>query len=552
MALRTAPSSSPASPSASPRRSRIPRRRWPLLLLVPLALVIAAGAAVLEWSGATLAGDSTALAHVHVQALGGTLQSAHAVAPGGKVVPVTVVDGRVTPNIRVTPGENISVDVVIKRPGALSWLLGKTRHETLTVRTPTVKVTSPWLNVAHGAPVSVGFDAPVAGVAFGTDKPGARQTVAHPLRTISLGDRAAAGSVRIAVAARGWERLEPATKVTWFPQSQDTAMISSPANGGKISPVGALRFTFATTVKDALGGKRPTLSPKTDGKFTEPDSHTLLFTPSGSGFGIGGGTVHLQMPKSVGLASTADGTVKSTQQLTWTVPPASTMRLQQLLAQAGYLPLDWKASGEDVKNTRAAQASAAVDAPAGDFTWRYANTPPELKKQWIAGQANAILRGAVMMFQDNHHLTVDGFAGPAVWTALLADTVAGKKRTDGYSYVYVHRDTPQLLTLWHNGHVVMTSPGNTGVPAAPTKLGTFPVFEHIASTTMSGTNPDGSHYNDPGVKWVSYFNGGDALHAFNRASFGTPQSLGCVELPEASAKRVWPYTPIGTLVTIEH
>jgi len=157
-----------------------------------------------------------------------------------------------------------------------------------------------------------------------------------------------------------------------------------------------------------------------------------------------------------------------------------------------------------------------------------------------------------MKFQDTHHLTVDAFAGPAVWRELVADTIAGRRRTDGYSYVYVHRDTPQLLTLWHNGHTVLTSPGNTGVPAAPTELGTFPVFEHLSSTTMSGTNPDGSHYNDPGVKWVSYFNGGDALHAFNRASFGTPQSLGCVKLPEASAKKVWPYTPIGTLVTIEH
>ena len=54
---------------------------------------------------------------------------------------------------------------------------------------------------------------------------------------------------------------------------------------------------------------------------------------------------------------------------------------------------------------------------------------------------------------------------------------------------------------------------------------------------MSGTNPDGSHYNDPGIKWVSYFNGGDALHAFDRASFGTPQSLGCVELPLAAAAK---------------
>ena len=38
---------------------------------------------------------------------------------------------------------------------------------------------------------------------------------------------------------------------------------------------------------------------------------------------------------------------------------------------------------------------------------------------------------------------------------------------------------------------------------------------------MSGTNPDGSHYSDPGVPWVSYFNGGDALHGFLRASYGS-------------------------------
>jgi lipoprotein-anchoring transpeptidase ErfK/SrfK len=157
-----------------------------------------------------------------------------------------------------------------------------------------------------------------------------------------------------------------------------------------------------------------------------------------------------------------------------------------------------------------------------------------------------------MMFQDEHHLTVDGIAGPDVWKALMADAIKGERRDDGYSYVYVHRNVPQRLTLWHNGHTVLTSPGNTGVPAAPTDLGTFPVFEHVAVTTMSGTNPDGSHYNDPGVKWVSYFNGGDALHAFPRASFGTPQSLGCVELPEAAAKRLFPYTPIGALVTIEN
>jgi lipoprotein-anchoring transpeptidase ErfK/SrfK len=68
---------------------------------------------------------------------------------------------------------------------------------------------------------------------------------------------------------------------------------------------------------------------------------------------------------------------------------------------------------------------------------------------------------------------------------------------------------------------------------------------------MSGTNPDGSHYVDPGIKWVSYFNGGDALHGYVRASYGFPQSDGCVEMPIANAAQVFPLTPLGTLVTVQ-
>ncbi len=67
----------------------------------------------------------------------------------------------------------------------------------------------------------------------------------------------------------------------------------------------------------------------------------------------------------------------------------------------------------------------------------------------------------------------------------------------------------------------------------------------------AASKPGGSTYNYPGIRYISYLNGGDAIHAFTRASFGTPQSLGCVELSLASAAKVWPYTPIGTLVTVE-
>jgi hypothetical protein len=70
------------------------------------------------------------------------------------------------------------------------------------------------------------------------------------------------------------------------------------------------------------------------------------------------------------------------------------------------------------------------------------------------------------------------------------------------------------------------------------------VFSH-----MKGTNPDGSKYDDP-VWYASYFNGGDAVHQFDRYSYGSYQSLGCVEVPYSVAKKAYPYLTYGTLVTV--
>ncbi|MGH3296872.1 MAG: L,D-transpeptidase family protein, partial [Trebonia sp.] len=66
---------------------------------------------------------------------------------------------------------------------------------------------------------------------------------------------------------------------------------------------------------------------------------------------------------------------------------------------------------------------------------------------------------------------------------------------------------------------------------------------------MKGTNPDGSKYADP-VYWISYFDGGDAVHYFDRPAYGYYQSLGCVELQWNPAKFIWPYLTYGTLVTV--
>jgi lipoprotein-anchoring transpeptidase ErfK/SrfK len=119
-----------------------------------------------------------------------------------------------------------------------------------------------------------------------------------------------------------------------------------------------------------------------------------------------------------------------------------------------------------------------------------------------------------------------------------------------YNYVVVAESSTETTTLYVAGRMKFRTLANTGISVTPTATGTFPVYLRYLTQTMSGTNPDGSHYSDPGIQWVSYFNGGDALHGFIRSYYGSPQSLGCVEMTYAAAKVIWPFTPIGTLVTV--
>jgi len=527
--------------------ARRPRRRRGRGLLAVLAVAAAAAlalaAGVVWWSGATLAQDSVALARVELQPLAGSLESAKAFRPDGTRIPISSDGGRLVPRTLLAPGRTVSVVVVVRRPSWLGWALGHDRTERLTLKTPEARLTDPWVTVPAGSPLRLKFTEPVAKLAY-----------AHHVvpggggRVVSLGTQASSGTVEVATAARTWERLGPPVRVTWFPKSQLPVVLATPVPARHIPPRTTIRLTFSQPLDKALGDDQPRFSSQVSGSWHAADSHTLVFTPKGYGFPFAS-HVRLELPRAFAVSTRTKTT--ATRALDWNVAGASFLRLQQLLADTGYLPVSWAPTNDPVPRELTAQLDAAVSPPAGDFSWRYPNTPPELQRLWAPGQPNEVTRGAVMMFEDEHHLEVDGLVGPRVWHALLEDALAGKQRTDGYSYVYVHRNVPQLLTLWHNGSVVLTSPGNTGVPVAPTQLGTFPVFEHIPVGTMSGTNPNGSHYNDPGIRWISYFHGGEALHAFNRSSFGTPQSLGCVELPLAAAEKVWPYTPIGTLVTIE-
>jgi len=80
---------------------------WALAGLAALALGLVA--AVVWWSGATLAGDDVALARVKVQPLGGSLVSANAFGPDGAPIRLSVHDGRLLPTTLLSPGEACGV-----------------------------------------------------------------------------------------------------------------------------------------------------------------------------------------------------------------------------------------------------------------------------------------------------------------------------------------------------------------------------------------------------------------------------------------------------------
>jgi len=287
----------------------------------------------------------------------------------------------------------------------------------------------------------------------------------------------------------------------------------------------------------------PKLTPALAGAWSQPTATTLRFTPTAAY--LPGTVVHLTVP--AGIKATDGGVLKRAVTRTYQVGEPSSARLSQLLADLRYLPVHFVSSHDPRAGDENAQLQALYSPPSGQFVFGH-GWPAQLHSLWSVDNA-VVLRGAVMNFEAQHGLPIDGVAGPTVWKALVQARVAWHLNTAGYSYAIGSEASPESLTLYHNGAVALHTPANTGIPGESTAQGTFPVFERLRSQVMRGTNPDGSHYADL-VQWVAYFNGGDAVHYMPRADYGTPQSLGCIELPYTAAETAWGYLTYGTLVTV--
>jgi hypothetical protein len=299
------------------------------------------------------------------------------------------------------------------------------------------------------------------------------------------------------------------------------------------------------------GSRSPVIEPAVPGTWTHVGD-SAIFTPATAFKPSTRYTISIP----AGIQARGGARLAGAAAVHFTTGGYSPLRLDQLFSQLGYLPLTWspaagpaaRAASHNVSNVTQSQAAMAFDPPAGTFAFQ-SGYPAQLAAMWSPGQPGVLLKGAVMAYQHDHGLDMNGEVTPKLWTSLLAAAAAGHRNASGYTYAVASKSLPEALTIWHNGHQVFHSLANTGIPVAPTADGTFPVYEKFRFQVMSGTNPDGSHYSDP-VSYVSYFNGGDAVHYFPRPGYGYQQSLGCVELPWNAAAAAYPFLTYGSLVTV--
>ena len=99
---------------------------------------------------------------------------------------------------------------------------------------------------------------------------------------------------------------------------------------------------------------------------------------------------------------------------------------------------------------------------------------------WKPNLDNVFLRGLIMSFEADHGITPNGRITTGLWSSLLSAVATNSMNSGGYNYALMNKSAPELLTIWHDGKVVLKSQANTGIAGSPTPDGTFTVYPGYA------------------------------------------------------------------------
>lgn len=514
------------------------RRRWAVGVLLVGGAILVGG----FWPRLQLQASPNALAQVVVRGWGTRVVHAAIEEGAGSSQPLRVMGGSLWPRQPLPSGRLVRVQV--EAAGLLGW---PTRR-VWTVRTPAVpRVVSQDVRVDVGQPPIAAFSAPVAQARWAATGQ-VRGAVGHT--RVPLGPSVMSpnrrGVVALQVRARRWEQWGPVLRVHWASVPWLTVTAASRAAGQENWSTAPIAVTFSAPVRRA-NTAHWTMAPAVPGRWYRKTDRTWEFQPTGAGWAPDT-TIHIGFPAGTEGPRAEDGAflLPSARAVSVQLPQGMTLRLQEWLAQLGYLPVRWLPPAVP---GRSSGWASVYQPPTGQFSWRYAQIPAALRALWNPTYWTAMTQAAVIAFQHAQHLPVNGIPGPAVWTALQRAVADHAVTTTPYAYVYVSETLPERLWLWVGGHLVLSTLANTGIPQTPTLLGSYAVDERQVFQVMRGTNPNGTPYADP-VHWINYFDKSQAVHGFLRAHYGYPQSLGCVEVPIPMAQQIYPHLYIGALVTV--
>jgi lipoprotein-anchoring transpeptidase ErfK/SrfK len=114
--------------------------------------------------------------------------------------------------------------------------------------------------------------------------------------------------------------------------------------------------------------------------------------------------------------------------------------------------------------------------------------------------------------------------------------------------------TKQKVMLWTGDKKQETFTVSTGKQATPTVTGAYKIYMRRDDHTMiGGDKKKGTYYEQPHVRYISYFYRGYAFHAaYWHNAFGRVVSHGCVNMRTPEAKLLYDFAPIGTKVVVHH
>lgn len=374
-----------------------------------------------------------------------------------------------------------------------------------------------------------------------------------------IGGLPAGIGLALALAATAVVLVGHTGRASAAPSSSSGSGSSAPATAPHSAPLGHTQIVAVP--KAGVGNATERLTVTLSGKPAPGSPHPTL-DPAGYGaWKISGDSWVFRSSRSLQPCSTyhltvlgdttalGDAALGKSRTIALKVSCPSTRALQQALARLAYLPDSLHAArGATVSHGAIGLAAAAhllYEPVAGTLRSDLAYAPP-----LSYGRFDNTTKGALMVFQEDHKLQPDGVPGPQTWQKLMAAVAGNYRDPQPYTFVTVTESLPETLEVHRGNRVVLSTPANTGVPGAETQRGAFPIYERLTSTTMVGTDPDGVKYDVPDVPWVNYFNGGDAVHGYERAGYGYPQSNGCVELPISTAQRVFGMLRLGDMVVV--